>query len=80
MGMVWYLGLQKGNWFSGITLLYYLRSPMFVSSDESFNVGGISRTPWESFGGTLPFMIHKGRPSSSFLVQAFKPFRPQPII
>ena len=53
---------------------------MFVSSDESFNVGGISKTPRESFGGTLPFMIHKGRPSSSFLVRAFKPFRPQPRI
>ena len=38
----WYLGLRKGNWFSGITPLYYLRSPIFVSSDESFNIGSIS--------------------------------------
>ena len=50
---------------------------MFVSLDESFNVGGISRTPWESFGGTLQFMIHRGGPSPTFLVPAFKPFGPR---
>ena len=41
---------------------------MFISLDESFNVGGVSRTPWESSRGTLPFMIHRDRLSSSFLV------------
>ena len=76
----WYLNLQKENWFFGITHLYYPRSPMFVSLDKSFNVGGISRTPRESFGGTLPFMIHRGGPSPSFLVRTFKPFRPWPKI
>ena len=53
---------------------------MFISSNESFNVGGISRTPQESFGGTLPFMIHRDGPNSSFLVWTFKPFGPQPRI
>ena len=41
---------------------------MFITSDESFNVGGISRTPRELSGGTLPFMIHRDGPSPSFLV------------
>ena len=49
----WYLGLQKGNWFSGITLLYYLRSPMFVSSDESLMLVAypelIGNHLWEHF-------------------------------
>ena len=76
----WYLNLQKENWFFGITHLYYPRSPMFVSLDKSFNVGDISRTSWESSGGTLPSMIHRGGPSPSFLVRAFKPFRPWPRI
>ena len=49
---------------------------MFVSLDKSFNVGDISRTSWESSEGTLPFMIHRGGPSPSFLVRTFKPFRP----
>ena len=53
---------------------------MFVSLDKSFNVGDISRTSWESSEGTLPFMIHRGGPSPSFLVRTFKPFRPLPKI
>ena len=71
---------KKWNWFPRTTSLYSLRSSMFITSEESFNVGGISRTPRESSEGTLLFMIHRDGLSLSFLVWAFMPFGPRPRI
>ena len=64
---------KKRNWFSGITHLYSPMLSVFITSNESFNVGGISRTPWKLYEGHFPLWLIEMGPARPFYYELSSP-------